>query len=533
MSYQVIARKWRSRSFGELVGQDHITQTLLNALKAGRTPHALLFTGPRGTGKTSSARILAKSLRCPDAVDFTPCNVCTECGDISSGRSVDVIEIDGASNNGVDAIRELRETVGYMPSHGKYKIYIIDEVHMLSGSAFNALLKTLEEPPEHVIFVMATTEVQKIPTTILSRCQRFDFRRIPARLIAEHLKLITSKEKLEADEDALWLLARQGDGSMRDSQSLLEQVISFSDGRITLAKVTEVLGLTDRMLIIKTVKALIERDAAIIVNCIEDLYNSGYDPAIFAKDLLEELRNLVLIKVVEKDTSSAVDLSDEEIEHLRKLSAQLGQEDIHLLFDMALKGTQDLLRAQDTRVVLEMLLLRMTAAPRIKDLANFRSSSAVSPSATTTVAPQVEEKKITLSSHPSADKWLELVNKIKSVNSMMGAKLDHLKFVDLKDQSILLSIPDQYKFLTDQVNDAEFQKKVTNYMNTFWGKTYKIELVEKTVAKKEKAVTAHELVKKREAADQKNLEKDIEKHPLVKSLNQHFDTELTSIKERS
>jgi DNA polymerase III subunit gamma/tau len=215
MSYQVIARKWRPQSFQQLVGQEHISVTLLNALKNGRLPQALLFTGPRGTGKTSTARILAKSLRCPNAKDFVPCNECPACEDVALGRSVDVIEIDGASNNGVDAIRELRDTVGYMPSSGKYKVYIIDEVHMLSTSAFNALLKTLEEPPAHVVFIMATTEVQKIPNTILSRCQRFDFRRIPSRQIAQHLEKICKADKVKTEPEALWLLARQAEFNAR------------------------------------------------------------------------------------------------------------------------------------------------------------------------------------------------------------------------------------------------------------------------------------------------------------------------------
>jgi DNA polymerase-3 subunit gamma/tau len=368
MAYQVIARKWRPQSFHDLVGQEPIATTLLNALRSNRLPQALLFTGVRGTGKTSSARILAKSLRCPNAKDFVPCGVCRECEDIANGRSLDVIEIDGASNNGVDAIRELRDTVGYMPSSGKYKIYIIDEVHMLSTSAFNALLKTLEEPPAHVVFVMATTEAQKIPNTILSRCQRFDFRRIPSRKIAEHLQKICQSEGISVEPEAVWLIARQADGSMRDSQSLLDQVITFCGGGVTLTKAIEVLGLTDRTVLLDTLTGLVQRNVQATVDVIEKIFRAGYDPKVFAQDLLEEIRNALLVRLCQDDPTRVVDLPDVEIQSLLELTSPLGDEDIHMLFDMTLKGVSDILRSQDARIVLEMLLLRMAAAPRIASL---------------------------------------------------------------------------------------------------------------------------------------------------------------------
>jgi DNA polymerase III subunit gamma/tau len=310
LAYQVIARKWRPQSFHDLVGQEHISTTLLNALRNNRLPQALLFTGVRGTGKTSSARILAKSLRCPNAKDFVPCGVCSECEDIANSRSLDVIEIDGASNNGVDAIRELRETVGYMPSSGRYKVYIIDEVHMLSTSAFNALLKTLEEPPAHVVFIMATTEAQKIPNTILSRCQRFDFRRIPSRQIAAQLQKISESEGVKVEPEAVWLIARQADGSMRDSQSLLDQVITFANGDLTLAKAVEVLGLTDRTVLLEAISALVSRNTQATVDLIEKVFKAGYDPKVFAQDLLEEIRNALLVRLCVDDPTRVVDLPD-------------------------------------------------------------------------------------------------------------------------------------------------------------------------------------------------------------------------------
>jgi DNA polymerase-3 subunit gamma/tau len=374
MSYQVIARKWRPQEFAQLVGQDPIAQTLLNSLRNNRLHHAILFTGPRGTGKTSTARILAKSLRCPEAKnnDWVPCQKCETCLEVAQGRNVDVIEIDGASNNGVDSIRELRETVGYMPSSGSYKVYIIDEVHMLSISAFNALLKTLEEPPAHVIFLMATTEVHKIPQTILSRCQRFDFRRIPTKKIQEHLQKICSEEQIPAEAEALWLIARHGDGSMRDSQSLLEQVITFSKSELTKVKVTEILGLTDRQLIYDILEAILNRDAASIIQILERYQQMALEPHLLIQDVLESLRHLTVIKVV--GSSPILDLPDVELNWLKERCEKLSQEELHYLFDITLKGTEEVIKAVDSRLVLEMVLLRLATAPRIPALKDFLHS---------------------------------------------------------------------------------------------------------------------------------------------------------------
>lgn len=373
--YQVIARKYRPQSFQDLVGQEHISQTLLNALRGDRLPQALLFTGVRGTGKTSTARILAKSLRCANAQDFVPCGTCRDCQDIATSRAIDVIEIDGASNNGVDAIRELRDTVGYMPSSGRFKIYIIDEVHMLSTAAFNALLKTLEEPPAHVVFVLATTEAQKIPNTILSRCQRFDFRRIPSRVIAAHLQKIIEAESVRAETEAIWAIARQGDGSMRDAQSLLDQVITFSNLEITLSKVIEVLGLTDRQLVIDGLAALVERDLARALQVAESVGKSGVDPKLYAQDLLEEVRNLLMVRLCSEDPTRVVDLPDSEIQALQGLAQASTNEDLHMLFDMSLKTVNDILRSPDPRLVLEMGLLRMAGSPRLAQLSELLSGA--------------------------------------------------------------------------------------------------------------------------------------------------------------
>ena len=374
MSYQVIARKWRPPTFSELIGQNHIRQTLKNALKENRLPHAILFTGPRGTGKTSSARILAKSLRCTNTSSTDPCNSCNDCVEINNGSNLNVIEIDGASNNGVDSIRELREALSYMPSTGKNKIYIIDEVHMLSTSAFNALLKTLEEPPEHIVFIMATTEAHKVPHTILSRCQRFDFRRIPTATIAKSLSEICRKEGFSTSEEALWAIARQADGSMRDSQSLLDQIITFSGGELTYTKVIDALGLTDRHILLNTLEALVQSSPSAMLEAIDKMSSSGLDPKVFVQELLEEIRHLLVTKLSPpQDLAQMIDLPDSEIKQLQIFAEQLSAENVHLLFDMALKGANDLHQSTDPHLVLDMLLLRMASAPRIESFMQMTS----------------------------------------------------------------------------------------------------------------------------------------------------------------
>lgn len=548
MSYQVIARKWRPKDFSELVGQEHVSQTLLNALRHQRLHHALLFTGPRGTGKTSSARILAKALRCPNAKDFVPCHTCSECEEIAQGRSLNVIEIDGASNNGVDAVRELRETVGFQPSSGRFKLYIIDEVHMLSTSAFNALLKTLEEPPSHVIFVLATTEIQKIPETVLSRCQRYEFRCIPLRQITAHLEHICKTESITYEPEALWLIAKQGAGSMRDSQSFLDQAITFTSGELTSARVSEVLGLSDRHMIQASLKAICERDSGSVVTLIGNLFNSGHDPRLFAQDLLQEIRNLLIAKLSTDQINSVLDLSDGDIENLKQLGASLSEGDIHLLFDMTLKGVSEVMRSQDPRVVLEMLLLRMASAPRVMQIEEYLTQAQQSPQEMVAPAPRPvpapikvqAEAPIPQSSEvettpkapaqPSQQSWAELVAKINGVNSIIGAQLENCFLHQLEGQALVLGVSPKMKFLFEKINDPAFKRKVLNYVTTFWGPGYTLEVVavepENTTQQTPKVLKE---IHQRQKADELRLQ--IQEHPLVKATQSVFQTEIRSIKE--
>ncbi len=369
MSYLVLARKYRPQTFDDLVGQEHVARTLANAIDSDRVAHAFLFTGVRGVGKTTSARLLAKCLNClgedGKATKPTPkpCNVCSDCKEIEAGVDVDVQEIDGASYNGVDEVRRLQEGLVFRPARDRFKIFIVDEVHMLSNAAWNAFLKTLEEPPPHVKFIFATTEVHKVPVTILSRCQRYDFKLIPTQIISKRLKDVLAIEKITAEDTAISVLAREAAGSMRDAMSLVDQVIAFSGDKIKAADVTRVLGVADRKVLHDLCAALVDGSADGALSIIDQVAKQGFDLVHVAKDLLASLRNLVVAKVSGDQARDLLDLADEEVRDVVALAGRAEVDDLLRLFNGFSKSFDDIAKSGQARAALEMTLVRLARRP--------------------------------------------------------------------------------------------------------------------------------------------------------------------------
>ena len=357
MSYQVLARKWRPQNFQELVGQEHVQRALVNALDDDRLHHAYLFTGTRGVGKTTIARIFSKSLNCETGITSTPCGKCSTCVEIAEGRYVDLIEVDAASRTGVDDTRELLENVQYAPTRGRYKVYLIDEVHMFSKSSFNALLKTLEEPPPHVKFLLATTDPQKLPVTILSRCLQFNLKRLPVSLIISHLQHVLTAEEVEHNDTALQLIAEAADGSMRDALSLLDQALAFGGGSVQELEVRDMLGSVSRDKVLGLLKAVLQRDATQTMQAVATLAEFSPDFENVLAELLSLLHHMSLAKTVPEILDEFVSAR----EALLELSEQVSAEDLHLFYQIALIGRRDLPLSPDAKNGFEMIMLRMLA----------------------------------------------------------------------------------------------------------------------------------------------------------------------------
>lgn len=363
MNYTVLARKYRPQRFEDVVGQGHVTKSLMNALSMERVAHAFLFSGTRGVGKTTTARVLAKALNCEKGPSPAPCGECDSCREITQGSSVDVMEIDAASNTGVDNVRELRENVKYAPARGRYKVYIIDEVHMLSGAAFNALLKTLEEPPPHVVFILATTDPHKLPATILSRCQHYDFRRVPKAAIQAHLRALCDAEGINAEEGALVRLSALAEGSVRDSLSLMDQVISFcGEGGVREADIDETLGLVGRAAVREAAEAVISQDPARAFELVDSLVDKGHDLRRFAAELMGFFRDLLVCRISKKP-ERALDLPAPDVAEYREMAKGIHPEELIRLLNLLTRTVEEIKDAANKRITLELALVKAASRP--------------------------------------------------------------------------------------------------------------------------------------------------------------------------
>ncbi len=443
MSYQVIARKWRPQTYSEVVAQEHVAKTIANAISKGRISHAYLFAGPRGVGKTPMARIVAKSLNCVNGPTPEPCGVCEFCTEIKNGNSFDVIEIDGASNTGVDNIRELRENVHSAPLKSRYKVYIIDEVHMLSKSAFNALLKTLEEPPAHVVFIFATTEIHQIPETILSRCQKFIFKRIPAVQIVQQLSTIANKEEYSIDQKALYHIARASGGSMRDAQSLLDQVISFGGKEVTEQDVLSLLGIVSLKQYCDCIEIIVRGDVPSLIHFIEDSITAGVDIARFITGFADVVYAMRLCSVA--DVRALLGYSDEELSLLKETAQHFHDEQLSLFYTMLLDCQKELKYTGNERAVVEMfcidimgMLKRPTLASVLKQL--DENPGTVQKKNLNDVGPK--ESKTHDDTKIIMHAWTQLLQNLHASKQYMFFKLTHVKASYSEGQLVLFVMGD-------------------------------------------------------------------------------------------
>jgi len=456
MSYQVLARKWRPRRFADLVGQTHVARALINALDHDRLHHAFLFTGTRGVGKTTIARILAKSLNCEAGVSSQPCGNCQACREVDEGRFVDLIEVDAASRTKVDDTRELLDNVQYAPTRGRYKVYLIDEVHMLSGHSFNALLKTLEEPPPHVKFLLATTDPQKLPVTVLSRCLQFHLKRLSPELIEQQLEKILKEESVAHEPAALGLLARSADGSMRDALSLLDQAIAFGAGQVKEADVRDMLGTIDSRIIDQILDALANADTGTLMACAADAYERNADPAGVLDSLLAALHRIAVIQAV-----SSAPAVGEDRPILQECADRLSPEDVQLFYQIGLFGRRDLPLAPDVRTGLEMTLLRMlafrpvtattgtTEMKRVSPTGQGSSSTAPRPAAKTGTQPQPAREMAGRTGIP----WTDIVSQL-GVTALVRELAVHSQLDSIEDDRVVLTLDQAYSHLHNKERES-------------------------------------------------------------------------------
>lgn len=542
MSYQVLARKWRPRTFPQMVGQEHVLRALINALDNDRLHHAFLFTGTRGVGKTSVARLLAKSINCEEGMSSSPCGVCSACREIDEGRFVDLIEVDAASRTKVEDTRELLENVQYAPTRGRYKVYLIDEVHMLSGHSFNALLKTLEEPPPHVKFLLATTDPQKLPVTILSRCLQFNLKRLPLEQIRDHLAHILKEEGIEAEEAALLELARAADGSMRDALSLLDQAIAYGGGKVGHAEVREMLGSIDRDRVTKLLSHLASDDGEGLMAEVVQLAEQSPDFA----NVLEELNALLHRIALAQRVPQAIDDSLGDRGALMGLAEQLTPDQVQLWYQIGIMGRRDLPLAPEPRSGFEMVLLRMLAfqpaggeyvpppaakrkqpapAPAAKPVAPQQSEAPVNEPASQTAPPAAQDAApVQQESAPPQDStindaaaWASLVAKLP-LTGMTRQLAEHAALIRHEGSTLELALAPGF----DNLLNPKWEQGLQQALDMYFGKPVKLSIKAEAVS----ASTPQQLREEQQSARQQEAEQSISNDPALQSLLDHFDGEV-------
>jgi DNA polymerase-3 subunit gamma/tau len=522
MSYQVLARKWRPRKFAEMVGQAHVLRALINALDADRLHHAFLFTGTRGVGKTTIARILAKSVNCEQGVSSTPCGECASCKEIDEGRFVDLIEVDAASRTKVEDTRELLDNVQYAPTRGRYKVYLIDEVHMLSNHSFNALLKTLEEPPPHVKFLLATTDPQKLPVTILSRCLQFNLRRLPADQIQDYLQDILGREGINFEAAGLAQLARAADGSMRDALSLLDQAIAFGGGQVTEAEVRDMLGSLDRGQVLKLLSALADGQASGVMDAVKELAEQAPDFEDILAELISQLHYIALIQQL----PDAYDESMGDKDALEALAQKISPEDVQLYYQIGLTGRRDLPLAPEPRNGLEMVLLRMLAFRPEGMVANssaqvqaVKKPVAESAPAVEAATPQEDIKKTqqaTVATKPAtqSNDWHEIVAQLSLVGVDKQVAMN-CALVSHDNNDVILALePASAPMLT-----KERQARIQDELSKLYGKQIRISIEVQSVEAETPAKRDQRVAEEKQA----NAESEIQNDTNVQSILEAFN----------